>query len=70
MKRRTKEGEEMVKYFVVFYASDDGSFPRNDVVEYPNEISDSQDIRNIEGIISNEWFGEDREIILINYKKI
>ena len=60
----------MIKYFVVFHAGDDGDFPRNDVVEYSKEIDDIQDIRNIEGIISDEWFGDNREIVIINFKKI
>jgi len=60
----------MIQYFVVFHAEDDGELPRNDVIEYPKEISCSEDIRDIETNLSNEWFGDDREVILVNFKKL
>jgi len=60
----------MNSYFVVFYAEDDKDIPRNDVIEYSKNISNIQDIRNIERIIANKWFGDNREITLMNYKKI
>ncbi len=57
-------------YFVVFYAEDNGEIPKNDVIEYSKEITNIQDIKNIERIIQNEWFGNDRKITLLNYRKM
>ena len=57
-------------YFVVFYAEDNGEIPKNDVIEYSKEITNIQDIKNIERIIQNECFGDDRKITLLNYKKM
>ena len=60
----------MTRYFVVFYAEDNGEFPTNYIIEYPKEVTNIQDIKNIERIIQNEYFGDDRDITLINFKKI
>lgn len=60
----------MNKYFVVFYAENNSNLPCNDVIEYQKEISNIQDIKNVERVIQNEWFGDDREITLINFQKI
>lgn len=60
----------MTKYFVVFYAEDNGELPTNDVIEYSKEVTNIQDIKNIERIIQNEHFGDDRDITLINFFKI
>lgn len=59
----------MYKYFVVYYAEENNNIPMNDIIEYTNEISNIQDIRNIEKIIENKWFNDGRKIVLINYIK-
>lgn len=60
----------MNKYFVVFHAEAEDELPMNDVIEYPNEISHLQDIKNIEEQLSNKWFGDDRWVKLVNFKKL
>jgi len=60
----------MNNYFVVFYAENERNIPYNDVIEYSKEISNIQDIKNIERIIEQEWFNDGREITLINYRKM
>lgn len=60
----------MVKYFVVFYAEDNGELPTNYIIEYSKEVTNIQDIKNVERIIQNEYFGDDRDIRLINFKKL
>lgn len=60
----------MVKYFVVFYAEDNGELPTNHIIEYSKEVTNKQDIKNVERIIQNEYFGDDRDIRLINFKKL
>lgn len=60
----------MNNYFVVFYSECEGDKPKNDVIEYVKEISNIQDIKNIESIIQTKWFSDDREITLINFQKI
>lgn len=60
----------MIKYFVVFHAECDGELPKNDVVEFHKEISSMEDIEEIQKEIAESWFGDDREIVLINYKKL
>lgn len=60
----------MNNIFVVFYAEGISDKPINDVIEYSKEISNIQDIKNIERIIQHERFWEDVEITLINYKKM
>lgn len=57
-------------YFVVFSAEDNGETIGNDVIEYSKEITNIQDIKNIERIIQNEWFGDCRKITLLSYKKM
>lgn len=60
----------MVKYFVAFYAMNDDELPRSGIIQYHKEISCDEDITNIEEIISEEWFGDGRDVILFNFKKI
>lgn len=60
----------MINYFVVFNAECDGELPRNDVIEVSREIRNVNDVKNIEEKIRDKWFGDDREITLINFKKI
>ena len=60
----------MNKYFVLFYAENEGVLPINDVIEYSKDITNIQDIKNIERIIEKEWFDDGRKIILVNFKKL
>ncbi|MGL5328464.1 MAG: hypothetical protein ACRDD7_04285 [Peptostreptococcaceae bacterium] len=65
----------MNKYFVVFnvesvHTGNDLVVQRNGVIEYSTNITDLQDIINIEKIIQEEYFGASSAITLINYKKL
>lgn len=60
----------MDKYFVVFYAEYCDNVPQRGVIEYDKTIKAEQDIENIENIICKEWFADEREIILLNFKKL
>jgi hypothetical protein len=60
----------MVRYFVVFQTEEDGELPKNDIVEHHREISDYKDIKDIEYKIAFDWFGDNRGVVLINFKKV
>lgn len=57
-----------MKYFVVFQAEWDGY--RNDVITFPKEIACYEDIEELEMLIKKVWYGDDRELTLINFKKL
>lgn len=59
-----------MKYFVVFKAECDGDCYRNDVITFPKEIDCHEDIEELEKLIEELWFGDDRELTLINFKKL
>lgn len=70
MKGFLSRGDDMVRYFVVFHAEDDGELPKNDIIEHYQKINGYKDIKDIENKIAFDWFGDNREIVLINFKKI
>lgn len=57
-----------MKYFVVFQAEWDGYW--NDVITFPKEIACYEDIEELEMLIKKVWYGDDRELTLINFKKL
>ena len=58
-----------MKYFVVFKAEWDDEPIRHDVIKYHKEIDCKEDIENLEKLINEKWYEEDRYIAIINFKK-
>lgn len=58
-----------MKYFMLFKAEHDGD-ARNDVVDLGTEITSAYDIECVEAFLSDEWFGDDREVMLLNFLKL
>ncbi len=59
-----------MKYFVVFKAECDGDCYRNDVITFPKKIDGYEDIEELEKLIKKVWYDDDRELTLINFKKL
>lgn len=59
-----------MKYFVVFKAGWDDEPIRHDVIKYHKEIDCKEDIENLEKLINEKWYEEDRYIAIINFKKL
>lgn len=59
-----------MKYFVLFKAECDGDCYRNDVISISKDIECYEDIKALEKLIERKWFDDDRELTLINFKKI
>lgn len=58
-----------MKYFALFQA-ECHSIPINDVIELIEEVNCIEDIRNIEKQLSDTWFGDDRDVTLLNISKL
>lgn len=43
---------------------------RHDVIKYHKEIDCKEDIENLEKLINEKWYEEDRYIAIINFKKL
>ncbi|WP_405101543.1 hypothetical protein [Oceanobacillus sp. FSL H7-0719] len=60
----------MIKYFVSFVAEGESDPLQNDVIGVRSEVSDYDDIKDIESRLSSLWFGDGRNVTLINLKKL
>ena len=58
-----------MKYFVLFKA-ECHDMPINDVVDLIEEVNCIEDIKVIEKQLSDEWFGDGRDVTLLNISKL
>ena len=57
----------MNKYFISFYADENDNCPISTIILFNGLIDSSKQLEKLTKDIENIWFGDNREIVIINF---